>query len=183
VSDVPTQEERRPDRAALVIAALLAGLAAVITIGTYNMPQGIASYSRVGPRAFPYAIAACIGLIALATLRAALRGEFPVREKDEIKPILWIVGGLLAQILLLRFTGSFALATGAVFAATAMAFGRGPLWFTYPVGVILAMALWLAFATGLNLILPAGPPERFMLDFFRAIAAMLSGGGPAPVGV
>jgi hypothetical protein len=88
VSDVPTQEERRPDRAALVIAVLLGGLAAVIAIGTYNMQQGVASYSRVGPRAFPYVIAACIGLIALATLRAALRGEFPVREKDEIKPIL-----------------------------------------------------------------------------------------------
>ena len=181
MSDTPTKEERRPARAALVIAALLAGLAAVIAISTFNMQQGVASYSRVGPRAFPYVIAACIGLIALATLRAALRGEFPPREKDEIGPILWIVGGLVVQILLIRYAG-FAFATGAVFAATAKAFGRGPLWFTYPVGVVLSMAIWLAFATGLNLVLPAGPPEHFMLDLFRSFFSMLSGGGPAPVG-
>ena len=181
MSDAPTPEQRRPDRAALVIAALLAGLAAVIAVNTYNLPQGVASYSRIGPRAFPYTIAACIALIALATLRAALRGDFPPREKDEIRPILWIVGGLIAQIALIRYTG-FAFATGAVFAATAMAFGRGPLWFTYPIGVVLSMAIWLAFATGLNLVLPAGPPETFILGLFRSLAALLSGGGPAPVG-
>jgi putative tricarboxylic transport membrane protein len=181
VSDTPTKEERRPDRAALVIAALLAGLAAVIAINTYNLPSGIASYSRIGPRAFPYAMAGCIALLALATVRAALRGEFPPREKDEVTPILWIVGGLVAQILLIRYVG-FAFATGAVFAATAKAFGRGQLWFTYPIGVVLSMAIWLAFATGLNLVLPAGPPEHFMLDFFRSLFAMFSGGGPAPVG-
>ncbi len=182
MSDTPTREERRPDRAALVIAALLAGIAAVIAFNTYNLPSGVASYSRIGPRAFPYAIAACLGLIALATIRGALKRDFPAREKDEIKPILWIVGGLVVQILLLRLTGSFAFATGAIFAATAMAFGRGPLWFTYPVGVVLSMVLWLSFATGLNLILPAGAPEHFMLDLFRSLTAMLSGGGPAPVG-
>jgi putative tricarboxylic transport membrane protein len=182
VNDTPTREERRPDRAALVVAALLAGLAAVIAVNTYNLPSGVATYSRVGPRAFPYTMAACIALIALATLRAALRGEFPARETDDVRPILWIVGGLVDQIALLYLGTGFAVATGAVFAATAMAFGRGPLWFTYPVGVILSMAIWLAFATGLNLVLPAGPPEHFMLDLFRSLAAMLSGGGPAPVG-
>jgi putative tricarboxylic transport membrane protein len=182
VSDTPTKEERRPDRAALVIAALLAGLAAVIAVNTYNLPSGVASYSRVGPRAFPYTMAACIALIALATLRAALHRDFPAREKDDVRPILWVIGGLVVQIALLKASTGFAVATGAVFAATAMAFGRGPLWFTYPVGVILSMAIWLAFATGLNLVLPAGPPEHFMLDLFRSLFAMLSGGGPAPVG-
>jgi putative tricarboxylic transport membrane protein len=181
VSDTPTNQERRPDRAALVIAALLAGLAALIAVNTYNLPSGVATYSRVGPRAFPYTIAACLGLIALATLRAAWKGEFPVREQDDIRPIAWVVGGLIVQIALIRYTG-FAVATGAVFAATAMAFGRGPLWFTYPVGVVLSMTIWIAFATGLNLVLPAGPPETFMLDLFRSLIATMSGGGPAPVG-
>ncbi len=181
MNDTPTRSERRPDRAALVIAALLAGLAALIAFNTHNLPEGIASYSRVGPRAFPYAIAAWLGLIALGTLVAAWRNEFPPREKDEIQPIAWIVGGLVLQLVLIRYTG-FAFATGAVFAATAMAFGRGPLWFTYAVGVVLAMTLWFAFATGLNLVLPAGPPERFVLDLFHALIAMFSGGGPVPVG-
>ena len=71
----------------------------------------------------------------------------------------WIVGGLVAQIALLPYAG-FSIATGAVFAATAKAFGRGPLWFTYPVGVIFALAIWLFFAKGLQLVLPAGPARE-----------------------
>ena len=71
----------------------------------------------------------------------------------------WIVGGLVAQIVLLPYAG-FSIATGAVFAATARAFGRGPLWFTYPVGVVMSLAIWLFFSKGLQLVLPAGPLER-----------------------
>jgi putative tricarboxylic transport membrane protein len=85
--------------------------------------------------------------------------EAPVpREHNEFAPMAWIIGGLLVQIALLRY-GGFALATGAVFAGTAKAFGRGPLWFTYPVGVLISLAIWLFFSKGLQLVLPAGPLE------------------------
>ena len=70
--------------------------------------------------------------------------------------MVWIVGGLVAQMRCFRYAG-FSIATGVVFAATAKAFGRGPLWFTYPVGVVLSLAIWLVFAKGLQLVLPAGP--------------------------
>jgi len=152
-------EQRRPDRAALVIAAGLALLGAVVAIDTYSLPEGIASYARVGPRAFPYAVAAVLGILAAATAIAAWRGEFPERPRDEYGPLAWIVGGLLVQLALIGSLG-FAISTGAVFAATARAFGRGPLWFTYPIGVAISLAIWLAFAKGLSLILPAGPLER-----------------------
>ncbi len=155
----PPRSVRRPDWAAFVIAAALAALAAVIAIDTYNLPEGIASYSRVGPRAFPYAIAAAMAVLAGATAITAWRGKFPDRPKDEYGPLYWIVGGLLVQLALIGWAG-FAIATGAVFAATARAFGRGPLWLTYPVGVGISLAIWLAFAKGLSLILPAGPLER-----------------------
>ena len=49
----PVSKERRPDGAALVIAALLAGLAAVIFWQTQAMPV-TAQYARVGPTTLPY---------------------------------------------------------------------------------------------------------------------------------
>jgi putative tricarboxylic transport membrane protein len=150
---------RRPDRAALVIALALIALGAVVAWDAWHLRSGIAAYSRIGPRAFPYGIA--IGLAGLGVLVAvqAFRKAAPAPERDRIGPIAWIVGGLVAQIAILPY-GGFSLATGAVFAATAKAFGRGPLWLTYPAGVIFALAIWLFFSRGLQLILPAGPLER-----------------------
>lgn len=151
--------ELRPDRAELVIALALIALGAVVAWDAAHMRTGVAAYSRIGPRAFPYAIAAGFVVIGLATAVAALRSAVSTRERDEIVPMAWIVGGLVAQIALLRYAG-FALATGAVFAATARAFGRGPLWLTYPLGAVISLAIWLFFSKGLQLVLPAGPLEN-----------------------
>jgi putative tricarboxylic transport membrane protein len=74
---------------------------------------------------------------------------------------LWIVGGLVAQILLLSTVG-FSIATGILFAFTAKGFGRGPLWKTIPAGALLAFIVWVIFAKGLQLSLPAGPLERLL---------------------
>jgi putative tricarboxylic transport membrane protein len=157
--DQPRQE-RRPDRAALVIAAVLAVIAIVIAWSTATM-GGAASYARIGPTTFPYVIAAGLFVLSIFTVFAALRGEFPEREQQNIGPMAWIVGGLAAQMLLLKFAG-FSIATGLLFAATARGFGKGPLWMTIPVGVILAFVIWIIFAKGLQLSLPAGPIERLI---------------------
>jgi putative tricarboxylic transport membrane protein len=34
------------------------------------------------------------------------------------------------------------------------------MWITFPVGVVFALLVWLMFAKGLQLTLPAGPLER-----------------------
>lgn len=151
---------RRPDRAALVMAAALAGVGALITWSTYSM-GGAASYSRIGPTVFPYAIAAAFFVLAVWTVFAALRNDFPEREPQKFGPIVWIVGGLAGQMLLLNIVG-FSIATGLLFAATARGFGRGPLWLTIPIGIALSFAVWLVFSKGLQLTLPAGPLERLI---------------------
>lgn len=156
----PASTGLRLDKAELVIALALIALGAVVAWDAAHMRSGVAAYSRIGPRAFPYAIAAGLVLIGIATAVLALRNAAPMRHRDEILPMAWIIGGLIAQIALLRYAG-FAIATGAVFAATAKAFGRGRLWLTYPLGVIFALAIWLFFAKGLLLVLPAGPLENF----------------------
>jgi putative tricarboxylic transport membrane protein len=104
-------------------------------------------------------IAACLFGLAIWTVFAAMRGEFPEREEQEHAPMLWIVGGLAAQMLLLKFAG-FSIATGLLFAATARGFGKGPLWMTIPLGIVLSLAIWIIFAKGLQLSLPAGPLEH-----------------------
>lgn len=151
---------RRPDRAALVIAALLAAAGALIAWSTYSM-GGAGSYSRMGPTAFPYAIAAVFFILAVWTVFAALRNDFPEREQQKLGPVVWIVGGLAAQMLLLNIVG-FSIATGLLFAATARGFGRGPLWLTIPLGIALSFAVWFVFSKGLQLSLPAGPLERLI---------------------
>ena len=152
------QAKRRPDRAALVIAAALAIVAVVIAWSTASHGAG-ANYARVGPTTFPYFIAAVFLGLSIWTAFEAFRGDFPEREHQEISPILWIVGGLVAQMLLLKVAG-FAIAMGLLFAATARAFGRGPLWQTIPIGLVLSFIIWIIFAKGLQLSLPAGPLEQ-----------------------
>lgn len=160
MSEAPqTAGERRPDRAALVAALLLLFLAAIVAWDVAHMRTGAAAYSRIGPRAFPYAIAIGLAILALLTAVQAFRDAPEPRHRDDIAPMAWIVGGLLAQILLLPYAG-FSIATGAVFAATAKGFGRGPVWISYPAGVVFALLIWLFFSKALQLVLPAGPLER-----------------------
>jgi len=159
VSPGGSQPERRPDRAALVIAVLLVAAGVVVAWDVAHMRSGAAAYARIGPKTFPSAIAAGLFLLGLLTALQALREPAGSSENDEWRPMAWIVGGLVAQIALLPFAG-FSIATGAVFAATAKAFGSGRLWLTYPAGVVMSLAIWLFFSRGLQLVLPAGPLER-----------------------
>jgi putative tricarboxylic transport membrane protein len=152
--------QHRPDRAALLIAAVL-GIVAVVIAWSTAMMRGAAGSAPVGPATFPYVIAAGLFLLAIWTAIAAVRGEFPEREEQRVGPVVWIVGGLAAQMLLLKFAG-FSIATGLLFAATARAFGRGPLWLTIPIGIVIAFVIWVIFAKGLQLSLPAGPIERLI---------------------
>lgn len=151
---------RRPDWAALGAAIVLAAIAGVILWDTSHL-AALVAYSPVGPTTVPYVVA--IGLIGLAlwTVVAAFRGEFPEREHQEIGPVVWIVGGLAAQMLLLK-TAGFSIATGVLFAATAAAFGRRKLWISVPAGILLSLVIWFVFARLLQLSLPAGPLERLL---------------------
>ncbi len=155
-----SSRERRPDGAALVIAAILAGLAVIIFWQTSQMRLPPVQ-QRVGPTVFPYMVATGLVFLAIGTVVSAMRGSFPARSKDDYRPIFWIIAGLVGQILLLS-TAGFSIGTGVLFACTAMAFGRGPLWQTIPIGTVFAFAVWFIFAKGLQLSLPAGVLERLL---------------------
>ena len=60
----PGSRARRPDGAALVIAALLAGLAVLVFWQTRAMPVG-AQYARVGPTTAPYVMSGFLAVLAV----------------------------------------------------------------------------------------------------------------------
>jgi putative tricarboxylic transport membrane protein len=150
--------QRRPDRAALLIGVILAAIAVVIFWQTGQMRVAPVQ-QRVGPTVFPYVVATGLALLSVGTFISAWRGSFPERSRDDFGPIAWIVGGLVAQILLLS-TAGFSIATGVLFALTAKGFGRGPLWMTIPIGIVFAFVVWFIFSRGLQLSLPIGLLER-----------------------
>ncbi len=149
--------ERRPDRAALVIALVLLVLAAVIAWDAGRVTGG-GAYARIGPQTIPYAIAVCLAGLGLWTIIESWRGDFPEREHQEAMPVLWIVAGLLLQLLTIRFIG-FTIATGALFALVARGFGERRFWISIPFGIVLSLIVWALFARGLSLSLPQGPLE------------------------
>lgn len=161
MSAAPEQAaRRRPDWPVLGIALGLAVVAAVLfwDAGQLNV-KGFAA--RFGPAIFPRLIGGLLLILAVWTAIDAWRGNPPPRETDALPPIAWIVGGLAAQMLLLN-TAGFSIATGLLFAATVKAFGRGPLWRTIPIGIVFALVVWVIFAKGLDLTLPAGPLEKLL---------------------
>ncbi|ALN74464.1 tripartite tricarboxylate transporter TctB family protein [Aureimonas sp. AU20] len=153
----PLAPARRPDRAALAIGIGLGVLGLLVGWDARNVGGG--TYARIGPATFPYVISAVLIALSIWTMVEAWRGQFPERDHDEGKPVLWIVGGLAAQLVLLN-TAGFSIATGLLFAATARAFGKRKLHVSVPLGILISFAIWILFSQVLRLSLPAGPLER-----------------------
>jgi len=155
-----TTEQRRPDWAALVIAAVLIIMAGVIFFDVSRLRE-MGGYSQVGPATVPDWIAFALIGLAIWTVFAAFRHDFPGREKQEIKPVVWVVAGLVAQMALIRIAG-FSIATGCLFGLAAAGFGARKIWISIPVGIVICFAIYWLFAVMLQLSLPAGPLERLI---------------------
>jgi len=153
-----SNERRRPDRAALVIAPVLFVLAAVIWWDAGRLAE-MSNYSRIGPATVPHVVAIGLALLAVWTGFEAWRGDFPDREPIEVKPVVLIVAGLAGQMLLLK-TAGFSIATGVLFALTAFGFGRRKLWISLPIGIAFSFVVYIIFGRFLQLSLPAGPLEH-----------------------
>ena len=161
MSDPRPASTHGPDKARFVIAFALAVLSLVIGWDAWRL-SGINSYSAVGPEVFPALISAGLALLALANAVEAVREGAQDRPRDEIGPMAWVLAGLIGQIVLLAFGAGFALATGWLFAATAKGFGKGPLWGHFLAGAAMCFLIYVVFAKGLQLALPAGPLERLI---------------------
>lgn len=154
------ESERRPRWAALVIAAGLAGMAALLLWDAAGQKQD-GGYAGVGPADVPRLIA--YGLIVLAglTVVAGLRGDLPRPPRQAPAPLLWILGGLGLQLALLHVAG-FIVSGALLFGLTARGFGQRPLWRNVAVGLVLALVIYGVFDRLLKLNLPGGPLEHLI---------------------
>ena len=149
--------ERRPRWAAFVIAAGLAGVAVMILWGASGLKQD-GGYAGVGPADVPRIIAYGLLLLAGLTVISGLKGDLPRPPPQAPAPVLWIMGGLIGQLLLLHVAG-FILSGAILFGMTARGFGQKPLWRNILVGFALAFVIYGIFDRLLKLNLPGGPLE------------------------
>ena len=152
--------ERRPRWAAFIIAAGLAGLAAMILVDAAGLKQD-GGYAGVGPADVPRIIAYCLLGLALMTVVAGLKGDLPRPQRQAPAPVLWIMGGLLGQVALLHVVG-FVISGAILFGMTARGFGQKPLWKAVAVGFVLALVIYGVFDRILKLNLPGGPLEMLI---------------------
>ncbi len=149
--------ERRPRRAAFVIAAGLAGLAALILVDAAGLKQD-GGYAGVGPADVPRIVAYGLLGLAVMTVVSGLRGDLPRPPRQAPAPVLWILGGLVAQLALLHVVG-FVISGALLFGMTARGFGQRPLWKAVAVGLVLSLVIYGVFDRLLKLNLPGGPLE------------------------
>jgi putative tricarboxylic transport membrane protein len=152
--------ERRPQGAAFIIAAGLAGLAALILFDAAGLKQD-GGYAGVGPADVPRLIAYALLALAVMTVVTGLKGNLPRPPRQAPAPVLWILGGLGLQLVLLHVVG-FVISGALLFGMTARGFGQRPLWKAVAVGLVLALVIYGVFDRLLQLNLPAGPLERLI---------------------
>lgn len=148
------------DKAGIVIAGLLAAVALVLVYDANQIPA--TTMYGMGPQVMPVVIAIGLGILALANLIDAVRGNLPPRESADPVAVLLILGGLALLIAIIGLGGGFILATTALFVTTSAAFGRRAFVTDLVIGVVLTTVIYLAFDRLLTLSLPAGPLERLL---------------------
>ncbi len=152
--------QRRPDGAALIVAVVLAGFGALlITQGAAIPDKG--GYAGIGSGDTLIFVGAGLVLLALAHgVKAFVTGAEAV-PGQRVAPLLFIVGGLLCQLVLLHPLG-FSVASGVLFALTAAAFGKRNVALTLPIGIVFAFAVYGIFDRVLQLNLPGGFVEHLI---------------------
>jgi putative tricarboxylic transport membrane protein len=131
-------------------------LAVGVAIETGSITVGF-GYDSVGPRVFPYLIAAGLFLSGLFTLAAALPRRAPAgpEGRGDWVAVALISVALLMQMALIQPLGWILVATVA-FAIVSWAFGSRAILLNLLFGLVLASATFVLFNYGLGFRLPAG---------------------------
>ena len=155
-----TSSHRRIDAAGLVIALVLFVLAGLAWWDMTGL-QILSPYD-LGPKVMPIIVSAGLALLAVGNAVSAFRGDLPARDSLDWRPIILILGGLAALIVLIQIGGGFILGTALLFATTSTAFGRRAFLVDFLIGLALAVLVYLLFSKLLALSLPTGPLERLL---------------------
>jgi putative tricarboxylic transport membrane protein len=139
-----------------VLAAFVLALGVFVAVET-AMLRGGPGYAAIGPKLFPWLVAAGLLLVGLALLYEARAGAVaqPAGFQLDLPPAVAVTAGLVLQMVLMKPAG-FVIASAALFVAVAYAFGSRRLALNAAVGLVLCAVTYVAFTRGLGLVLPAG---------------------------
>lgn len=143
-------------RGEAAFAGVLLALAAFLAEETFRMTVTVKS--TVGPKLFPYLIAAGLAATGLSMLREARSGRGPHASAglEMDWPALGLVAaGLAVQFLTVEWLGWMPAAM-VLFVMIARAFGERRMVWNLLIGAVLAVATFYAFTAGLGLNLPIG---------------------------
>ncbi len=145
------------------VSALLIAYGVYLYLGAEAI-RVLPTYSRIGPRFFPYLVAAGTFVCGVLLLIQALRGQrgapeagedVDVTARDNLRPVLVIAVALALGTLLMEPAG-YVLASAVLFTGVALGFGSRRTVRDAGVGLVLALTTYLAFTRLLDLNLPAG---------------------------
>jgi putative tricarboxylic transport membrane protein len=133
---------------------LALGLFVAVETSMLEVPP---THATVGPRLFPFLVAAGLVVVGALVLHQALFGHIAHERGFELDwvAVALVSAGLVAQLLLLETVG-WVLATTLLFVAVARAFGSRRLAVDAAIGVVLASLAFAVFNYGLGLSLPTG---------------------------
>ena len=132
----------------ILLAVGVAAEGATITVGF--------GYDTVGPRAFPYMIAAGLFVSGVSIFVAGVRAvHSDLQESRNWVAVAAISLGLILQMLLIQPLGWIPVSTVA-FAVVARVFGRSNMLQNILFGATLAVATFVLFNYGLGFRLPVG---------------------------
>jgi putative tricarboxylic transport membrane protein len=115
------------------------------------------TYSRVGPRVFPFAVASGLVVLGILYLLESWRGvQTPADEHSvSIWPLSVISAAIVLDALLFEWLG-FILSSTLLFLLVAIGFGSRMYLRDLVVGFALSVAAYVTFVHGLGLRLPTG---------------------------
>lgn len=139
-----------------VLAAFILLLGVFVAVETATLRTG-PGYAAIGPKLFPWLVAAGLLLVGIALLYEARAGAVaqPAGFDLDLPPTLAVTVGLVLQMVLMRPAG-FVIATTVLFVAVAHALGSRRILVNAAVGLVLCAFTYVAFTRGLGLVLPAG---------------------------
>lgn len=157
-------EAKTVDRAQYLVSAVCILVGGFLVFDAMNLPGGYAKVDPVGPKLFPMVIG--IGLVILALILAVAIPRGSVGEADAgedidpDRPSDWRTVGLLVAIfvatILLVVPLGWTITSALMFAASATVLGSNHYVRNLVIGVILGLASFYAFYSGLGIPLPAG---------------------------
>jgi putative tricarboxylic transport membrane protein len=163
-SEEHVREERNADYAQYLVVAVLALVGGFLIYSALTLPEGFAKVDPVGPKFFPMVIgiaAVLLALILAVVIPRGSRGEADAGEDiDPDMPGDWRTVGLLValfvvMILLVNPLGWVVMST-LFFGGAATILGSRHYVRNFVIGLILALASFYAFYSGLGIPLPAG---------------------------